>query len=91
LNARGGDTQVLPPLIQKLHSIIPDINKNSKRVAVTNFNQIAMIYAFHSTDIGGILVGPSKLQQMEGTIEIFEALKNEGFADVFPILSSIKS
>lgn len=91
LNARGGDTQVLPPLMQKLHSIIPDINKNSKRVAVTNFNQIAMIYAFHSPDIGGILVGPSKLQQMEGTIEIFEALKNEDFADVVPILSSIKS
>ena len=42
---------------------------------ITQFNQCAMINAYHHPEIEGIIIGPSSLDQLKNTLEFYDRLK----------------
>ena len=89
LKARGGETENLSPIAQKVSAVIQKMNENSARPKITSFNQVGMIYAFHNPDVDSILIGPSKIEQLQSTTDFFEVLRKDDYSDVFSKLKNL--
>jgi len=88
LKVRGGYCDKPYPIVPKVRKIIEKANLKKGRSPLHSFNHIGMIYAFYSPDIQGILIGPSKVEQLEDSLEFYENLQQENFADVFEGLNN---
>jgi len=83
LGARGGDTTKTHPIVASLQEIIGDVNAKNDRPNITSMNHCGMIFAYHSPDLGGILIGPSRLEQLEDTIDFYQKLHQFDYKDVY--------
>jgi aryl-alcohol dehydrogenase-like predicted oxidoreductase len=79
LKVRGGKVDEIHPLVGDIQKILPKWNEKLADNSISTFNELAMIYAFHSPNVEGILIGPSKLSQLQNTVSIFESLKSSDF------------
>ena len=89
LKARGGDTSKLHPLIPKLQTLIPEINQAPKRPSIQSFNHCGLIYAFHSPDVKGVLLGCSRLEQLKDSVQFYRYLLEFDYKDVYLRLISL--
>lgn len=90
LKARGGNVSSEPDFMEDLRGIISGYN-SSHDFQITHFNQIGMIHVFHQKDMGGILMGTSKVEQLRGSMEFYEKMKGGDFADLFQKLKQLKA
>ncbi len=86
LTVRGGDTSNQSPLIAGLKSWL-DLQQAKY---VTDFNQCSMTYAYHSEDIAGLLIGPSKVDQLRGTIDFYYKMQQIDFQHIYDQLVELK-
>lgn len=91
LKTRGGDIEKVPPIVEKVNEVIRIANQNKERLALNNFNQIGMLYAFYSPDILGILLGCSRLEQLKASIGFLEVLKGRDYLDVYNSLLEVSN
>jgi len=77
------------PIVPKVRQIIASANLKKGRSTLQSFNHIGMIYAFYSPDIQGILIGPSKIEQLKDSLKFYENLQKEDFSDVFAALINL--
>jgi aryl-alcohol dehydrogenase-like predicted oxidoreductase len=89
LKVRGGNTQEEPKIIYALRNKIKAQNENLGDHPITNFNQCGMTYAFHSPDIQGILIGTSKLAQLEASIQFHQLLKEGTYQAFYEALKEL--
>jgi len=89
LKARGGLPDQYAHLVNSLNAIVHAANAQSDRAAITNFNQLGMIYAYYSPDMESILLGTSKKSQLLSSIAFHESLAQNAYEDVFEMLQEI--
>ncbi len=89
LRARGGDTEREHPLAAPLRQALQQANEGGSRPAVHNFNHCGMAFAYYSPDIEGILLGPSKVSQLEDSVVFYEHLKTYDYRDLYQSLKRI--
>ncbi|MCG8327512.1 MAG: aldo/keto reductase [Chitinophagales bacterium] len=83
LAARGGNIEEAPPIVEKLNSIIATANQMPNRPAINSMNQCGMIYAYYSPGVSGILLGTSKLEQLQNSLAFHQQIKEYGYADFY--------
>lgn len=89
LRARGGDTDAPHPITGPLQEVLAGANVRASRPAVSNMNHCGMAYAYHSPDVAGILIGPSRVAQLQGTLNFFEALQRYDYSDFYQSLKAV--
>ena len=52
-------------------------------------NEVAMIFALNTPDLGGLLIGPSKLTQLQASLDFYHKLKAGEHQALFSILKTI--
>ncbi|MBV6655019.1 MAG: aldo/keto reductase [Mameliella sp.] len=91
LKARGGNTADIHPIVAPLQGLLKKVNEKAERPVVSEMNHCGMAYAFHSPDVADILIGPSRVDQLERTIQFHEALRSYDYSDFYEGLKSIAS
>jgi aryl-alcohol dehydrogenase-like predicted oxidoreductase len=89
LRARGGNIEAEHPIVTPLREILAKANQVKNRPKLLNMNQIGMLYAYHSPDIESILIGPSKLAQLQDTLEFFQSLQHFDYSEVYQELKQL--
>ncbi len=89
LKARGGDTEKPHPIVGPLQEVLKAANEQSNRPPVQNMNHCGMAFAFHSPDVGSILIGPSRPEQLEHTLNFHEALQRYDYSDFYKGLKRV--
>ncbi|MEL7122161.1 MAG: aldo/keto reductase [Bacteroidota bacterium] len=89
LKARGGNIEEKPVILDDLIKIQEDFNSDSSEYQLSQFNQMAMVFAAYNSLIKGILIGPSKLSQLQATLEFYQQLKEIDFNKVYSQLKAI--
>ncbi|PHN05670.1 hypothetical protein CRP01_14400 [Flavilitoribacter nigricans DSM 23189 = NBRC 102662] len=90
LIVRGGSAGTTP-LHTKLESLIPHWNQRDVPESIRNFNQISMIYAYHHPKINGILIGPSRIDQLQSSLHFFGLLAGDAYRPVYQSLLDIQN
>lgn len=88
LVVRGGGTAPTP-LHAQLEQLLPAWDQLELPVPIRQFNQLGMIYAYHHPKIGGILIGPSKVEQLQQTIQFFRHMQENHYRPVYNALARI--
>lgn len=86
LKVRGGNTQEEPKIVSALRNKIKAQNEKLAEHPITNFNQCGMTYAFHSPDIEGILMGSSKVAQLDASLQFYQLLKKGTYKAFYEVL-----
>ncbi len=89
LKARGGDLSTEPPIVLKIKDLIKSINLNNDLPPIHSFFQIGMINAFYHTDVQGILLGTSKIEQLKQSTDFYQILRKADYSDVYRSLQEI--
>lgn len=89
LRVRGGDTSGLHPLVPKLQNLIQAANQKPERPPLLSFNHCGLTFAFHSPDVKGILLGCSRLEQLEDSVQFYRHLLAFDYEDVYLGLSAM--
>ena len=89
LRARGGNTQAEHPIAAPLRAILQEANSKGKRPPVSSFNHCGMAFAFHSPDVKGILLGVSRLQQLEDSLRFYTAITTYDYQDLYQRLKKL--
>ena len=89
LKVRGGNTQEEPKIISALRNKIKAQNEKLAEQPITNFNQCGMTYAFHSPDIDGILLGSSKVTQLDASLQFYQSLKKGSYQAFYKALKKL--
>jgi len=89
--ARGGQVTSEPVIVQEIRDFIKTLDTGTLPQPVHAFYQVGMINAYHHPDILGILLGPSKVEQLKHSIDFYQALKSGYYSDVFRSLRAIIS
>ncbi len=89
LAVRGGDVSSAHPITTPLETLLTDANRNAKRPAVQSFNHCGLCFAYHSPDIGGILIGPSRTEQLDDSLAFFRALATNDYRELYQKLRAL--
>ena len=73
---RGVNLSLIDDFKTKLLRII-DFSKETFDYEVKTLNHLNMIYAYNTPDISGIIIGPSKIEQLKDSIDYYEQLKRK--------------
>lgn len=88
---RNVPTEKYQDLINKAAEVLAEYNAQSSHEALTRFNECSMVYTYYSPDIKGILVGPSKTEQLQSTLSFFQQLKTGQHEALYHRLVNISS
>ncbi len=88
LQVRGGNTAQEHPIAARLRQIISAANQEQQRPKLASMNHLGILYAFYSPDIERILIGPSKLEQWQDSLDFYRYLQQFDYTDVFQKLQS---
>lgn len=89
LTARGGSPKTAEPIVQRLRQAIAEANTVKGRPAVQTMNHCGMAYAWHSPDMGGILIGPSSTGQLDASLDFARALQTHDYSGLYQQLRQI--
>ncbi len=89
LKVRGGDLGITSDLAPTLLEIINGIENNSSREQVTNFNQCALTYAWHQKNMEGIILGTSKQEQLNQSLDFLGQLSAFDYSDLYEKLKNL--
>ncbi len=89
LKARGGNVDTIHPITVSLQQILAEANQTTNRPKLSTMNHLGMLYAYYSPDVESILIGPSKLSQLQDSLDFFEHLQHFDYTDVYHHLRKI--
>lgn len=89
LIARGNDGKEATKIIEQFHPILQQANSNANRPKIVAFNQLGMINAFYQSEMNGILIGPSKVSQLESSIRFWQEMQSYSYQEVYDDLQAI--
>lgn len=89
LNVRGRPTAYQPSFAPALLRLITKANQNNRRPAIENFNHCGLCFAWYKNGIEGILIGTTKVTQLEHSLDFMEILSNHSYLDVFEDLNTL--
>ncbi len=78
-------------LLAQVSTSLADYNAKSSAAPLTRFNECSMVYTYYSPDIRGILIGPSKMEQLQSTLDFFQQLKAGQHQDLYHRLATLSS
>jgi aryl-alcohol dehydrogenase-like predicted oxidoreductase len=82
LRARGGNTDEVPAIVPRLQAWLASL-ADSRRPTPVTMNHLGMIYALLHPDIGQVLIGPSRLEQLHDTLNWARYLSEYSYADLY--------
>lgn len=83
LRVRGGDPKTAHPLTEPLREALREAREKKDRPEPRNFNHCGLCFAYHSPDIEGILIGPSRAKQLTDSLEFYRALATNDYSDLY--------
>ncbi|MBN8681500.1 MAG: aldo/keto reductase [Chitinophagales bacterium] len=88
LEARGGESEKIAALRQRLLEKLPEWNLAFVRPPLKNMNQIGLIYAEYQAEVSGILLGPSTSAQLLQTLDFCRNFEVFDYSDVYKSLQA---
>lgn len=70
---RNVDTEKFQSYVQRLSSLI-NSSELSGPFDIGSFNNLSLVYAYNSPEVSGIIIGPSKLEQLSDSINFYYKL-----------------
>ena len=89
LAARGGNIQSPPSIIVPINEAIGRAGQEKNRPVVHSMNQCGMVFAYYSPDVAGILLGTSRLEQLEQSLAFLKTLEAHSYLDFYEDLKAI--
>lgn len=89
LNVRGGNSGLTKDLAPALLEIMKAANENTGREKVTSFNQCALTYTWYKKNVEGIILGTSKPEQLEQSLDFLEQLSTSDYSDLYDQLKQL--
>jgi aryl-alcohol dehydrogenase-like predicted oxidoreductase len=89
LKARGKAPEVEDERQEMFRKLLEKANRQTGRTPISNFHQLGLIHAAFAPDMEGILIGPSRLEQLDSTFAFYEQLKDGAYQDVYQALANI--
>ncbi len=89
LRARGGNTNDQPAIVEPLNQALQTFNEHSPIIKLSSFNQCGLIYACCHPDIKGVLIGTSRVSQLQETLAFMETIKQHDFSSFYQKLQQI--
>lgn len=86
---RGGAPQREPAIVPALRQVSTLANQNKKRPAITSMNQCGMVFALLHPGIGRVLLGPSRLSQLQDTLRVYQEIRAHGYHDFYQALRQV--
>lgn len=86
LKARGGKTDTLHPIAKELQKLV---EKHPQKLS--SFNDCGMVFAAIHPEIRGILIGPSRLKQLENTLAFHQKLQGSDYTAIYQELQTLSS
>ncbi len=69
LKVRGGNVEEVHPASKALCDLFDDFNKDEQLPKLSKMNQAAMIFALYTPKVKGVLMGPSKIAQLQDSLD----------------------
>jgi aryl-alcohol dehydrogenase-like predicted oxidoreductase len=82
-------TNIKPENIGKVKSILKKVNQNSERPKIAQMFELGLVYAAYHDEMKGIILGCSRLEQLESSIDFYRLLYQFDYLDVYEELISI--
>ena len=84
-------TNIKSENIGKVKLILEKVNQNQKRPKIEQMFELGLIHAAHHSEMKGIILGCSRLEQLEGSIDFYRKLYQFDYLDVYEDLLSLNS
>ncbi|MBX2876953.1 MAG: aldo/keto reductase [Saprospiraceae bacterium] len=88
---RNVPTEKYQELVRQVAAALAEYNARSSLAPLTRFNECSMVYTYYSPDIKGILIGPSKTEQLQSTLEFFQQLQAGQHQDLYHRLATLSA
>jgi aryl-alcohol dehydrogenase-like predicted oxidoreductase len=89
LKARGGRGEALHPILDPLGEAIRNADRQADRPPIENFNHCGLVFAFYHPGMEGIIIGPSRPEQLAGSLRFYESMKHHDYKDFYESLYNI--
>jgi len=89
LKVRGGDIEGSMTISKNLSSRLAVYNKQYPDRAIHKMNEAAMAFALQSPGLAGILIGPSRLAQLNDSLAFYRKVQQGHYLNLFSILLEI--
>lgn len=86
LRARGGDTSAEPPIVPALREWLANLPEG-ERPKPQSMNHLGLLYALGRPDIGQVLIGPSRLEQLQDSLDWLAYWKAYDYSDLCEALN----
>lgn len=90
LTLRGGLKPEAEQLLMQLAKIVETQTIQGERPPLRSVNQLGMLYAWAHPDFCGVLVGPSKLRQLEQSLFFLQQLRAFDYLDIYQKLCELR-
>lgn len=90
-SVRNVPTEKYEALIKQVASTLDSYNAQSSAASLTRFNECSMVYTYYSPDIKGILIGPSKSEQLQSSLAFFQQLQAGQHEALYHQLAALSS
>lgn len=83
LAVRGGDTQETPRILLELQAALRQEGWEGDLRDASFLNRLAMIFAFCTPDVAGVLIGPGSPDQLTGSLDFYVDFSREDYRKLF--------
>lgn len=87
--ARGGQPEKVAAVLEKIRTLLPELNTAFVRPPVKTMNHIGLISAALHHALDGILLGVSSVSQLKETLDFYRNLDTFDYTDVFEALRKL--
>lgn len=74
IKLRKIDPNLVDNFKEKLNNLI-DSSKNTLNGKIKNINHLGLVYAYNNIDISGVIIGPSKIEQLKDSLDFWVELE----------------
>lgn len=89
LKARGGQVTAPPAILQDLVPAIEAFNQKKITPPILKMNEVAMCFALLNTHLSGVLIGPSRMEQLVDSLRFYDQVQQYDYSLFFQNLLKI--
>lgn len=89
LKARGGQLTAPPAILKDLLPVIKAFNQRKVTPPILKMNEVAMCFALLNTQLSGVLIGPSRREQLLDSLTFYEQVQQYDYSVFFQNLLNI--
>ena len=87
LKARGWDGSSFE-IVPRLKDLLLHYNQNHQR-KFTEFHEFGLLFAMYHPDIKGVLLGPSRLEQLSASLDLIQEFSTNDFSILYDLLNKL--